>query len=280
MRKCLEIVPLLLFASWAHSLRAQEISRCEYWIDGDYAHRMTTGRTGESVSLSVPLEEWGSGLHFFNFRAMNSAGAVGNVFRTMFYLPERQAKDVSLTHYESWLDDDFAHRRMAKCDESPVLTIDVSELSTGLHFFNFRAVNSAGAVGNMFRTMFYLPEQDVPDVAGYEYWVDEDTVNAVAVETLGGGNICLKIDVAALEDGEHTFSFRAKNAFGQWGPVYMETFVLDFLTDVENLEDERETFFDVYNLAGVLVLRRATPDDLRRLPTSIYVVNGKKVLVR
>lgn len=38
--------------------------------------------------------------------------------------------------------------------------------------------------------------------------------------------------------------------------------------------------FDVYNLVGVAVLRDATVADLRGLPSSVYVVRGRKVIVR
>lgn len=269
-----------VFALAVSQARAQDISRCEYWIDSDYGSRVEQVSPAADISLSVPLDGHSPGLHFFNFRAVNSKGEVGNLMRTLFYLPEKQEGAADVTFYETWIDDDYENHVRTKSDGEPSLSVDVDGLCAGLHFFNFRAVNSKGEVGNLMRTMFYMPEEDVPDVAGYEYWLDDDEENSTLVDG-GGSNVCFEIDVSALPYGDHTFSFRAKNSFGEWGPVYSETFTLSESTDIGELETEvGDEVFDVYNIAGIAVLKRATIKDLRRLPSSIYIVNGRKVIVR
>ena len=37
---------------------------------------------------------------------------------------------------------------------------------------------------------------------------------------------------------------------------------------------------DVYNLQGVMILRRADGDEVRQLPAGMYIVGGRKVFVR
>lgn len=268
---------LLLFGTW-HAAMAQNAGRYEYWIDSEYGRHVEYTGSIDSISLSVPLENITPGLHFFNFRAVNSAGETGNLFRTMFYFPERQATDVQVTFCEYWVDDDFANHVQEKSGDSLMLTWDVSHLQPGLHFFNFRAVNGAGEVGSLMRTMFYLPEHVIPDVAGYEYWIDEDVDNAVSVDARNG-NVYMTVDVSLLSMGEHTFNFRAKNSFDQWGPVYSETFVLEVIAGVESLKADVGVF-DVYNLAGLLILKNATLADVKSLPMGIYIVGGKKVVVK
>ena len=266
----------MLLGLWAPTVAAQEVARCEYWIDDDYANRTVTGPQGNKVSLGIPLDGHAPGLHFFNFRAIADNGEAGNLMRTLFYLPEAPA-DGGVAYAESWFDDDYAGRKFFKSDEHPVLSFDVSGLMPGLHFFNLRAVTKGNGQGNLFRTLFYLPEPEHTDIAGYEYWLDNDTANSVKAYC-GGSTLCLTVDVGGLAAGGHTFNFRAKNSFGQWGPTFTEAFVMEELTGIDGIIADGKPF-DVYNLAGMLVVKNATASDLKRLPSSIYIIGGRKVLV-
>lgn len=44
--------------------------------------------------------------------------------------------------------------------------------------------------------------------------------------------------------------------------------------------DDSTAFYDVYNSQGILVMRKATADDLRKLPSGIYIIGGKKVFLK
>ena len=190
------------------NVHAQNISRYEYWLDGDYQNRVTTSSTETNVNVSFPLDGQSSGLHFFNFRAFNSNDEVSNVYRTPFYLPDK----------------------------------------------------------------------DIVDVAGYEYWIDNDSLNRVSCVN-NQSVLFLEINLSSLNEGIHTFSFRAKNSFDEWGSVYSEEFEVMTATSIRQMEKERDAF-DVYNLRGEKVLDHANRSALSRLPHSIYVIQGRKVLVK
>lgn len=49
-------------------------------------------------------------------------------------------------------------------------------------------------------------------------------------------------------------------------------------TDIENVEQQGDTLYQIYNLQGIMVRRNAT--DLNGLSKGVYIVNGKKVLVK
>ncbi len=49
---------------------------------------------------------------------------------------------------------------------------------------------------------------------------------------------------------------------------------------VEEIEgDALKGSFDIYDIAGVAVMRGATRSDLRNLKKGIYIINGKKVII-
>lgn len=251
----------------------------EHWVDNDYATHVAVNRSTAEPVFVRDVAELAPGVHFLNVRAVNAAGATGHLFRTLFYLPPVTPSGAAMARYEQWLDDDYSGRvAVPSSSDTPAFTVDVSALSPGLHFLNVWALNDAGATGHLFRTLFYLPEPPRPNIAEYEYWLDADTLHK-RTGSEARFDYAFSLDVSALPPGDHTFSFRAKNDCGEWGPIHVDTFNVALATPVEAVEaDERP--FDVYNLAGIRVLRQATAADLRRLPPAIYIVRGRKIRVK
>lgn len=185
----------------------------------------------------------------------------------------------SIRQYEYWLDNDYSEKTSVYGGDTDIsATVPLDGLSSGLHFFCFRATNDRGEVGNVYRTLFYLPESDPVDVAGYEYWLNGDETHKVS-STVSNPLLTLDIDVSELSEGMHTFSFRARNSFDKWGPVYTEEFVVTTTTAIERTKIQSERF-DVYNLKGEKVLSNARWSDLPTLPFAIYLVQGRKILVK
>lgn len=52
------------------------------------------------------------------------------------------------------------------------------------------------------------------------------------------------------------------------------------VNDILEGENGEAVSFEVYNLQGIRVLRNASADDVRNLPAGIYIVNGKKVVIK
>ena len=258
--------------------QAQTISHYEYWLDGDYQGKVAASSNETNVNVSLPLDAQPSGLHFFNFRATNNLGETSNVFRTMFYIQETSSAAI-LTKNEYWIDDDYAHRvNNYLKDGSVSLVADLSQQQPGLHFFNLRAFNSNDEVSNVYRTLFYLPAKDIVDVGGYEYWIDNDSLNRTNC-TNSHSVLMLEIDVTSLKEGIHTFSFRAKNSYDEWGTVYSEEFEVMSATSIMQMKNGSDVF-DIYNLRGEKVLNCATWSDLSCLPHSIYIIQGRKIVIK
>ena len=213
------------------------IGSYEYWIDDNYSSR-TTG-SGTSVKANVDVSLLAAGLHFFNFHAVDNQGNWSYLNRYGFYIPERIGTDVARVEY--WIDDDYAHVASIYINTTPhlnangnddpvivpIINVDISQLKAGLHFFNHRDYNANGDYGCLHRNAFFIPQIETQDlvIEEYEYWIDDNTPTS---QTVGSAQSVfhLTLDISALAEGEHTFSFRAKNN-NDWGDVFTETFVIE-----------------------------------------------------
>lgn len=207
-------------------MMAQGIKRHEYWIDSDYGSAQPVVTGDESVSISIPITGLSSGIHFLNYRVLNTDDEWGTLNRTLFYVPEEAVGDATVKSYEYWLDSDHANRKKGGSGTSLTAAIDVSKLSSGIHFFNYLAVNNYDEKGTLNRTLFYVPEESVGDatVISSEYWIDSDYANHVT----GDGNTSLTatIDVSKLSSGIHFFNYKAVNNFGDKGTLTRTLFYI------------------------------------------------------
>ena len=188
-------------------MMAQGIKRHEYWIDADYNSAQLEVTDNTSISFSIPIAGLSSGIHFLNYRALNTDDEWGTLSRTLFYVPEEAVGDATVKSCEYWLDSDYANRKPGQAGNSISPSIDVSKLSSGIHFFNYLAVNNYDEKGTLSRTLFYIPEEAVGDatVQSCEYWIDSDYANHQVGEA--GNSISPTIDVSTLSSGIHFFNY-------------------------------------------------------------------------
>lgn len=203
----------------------------EYWFDDNYSSVVKKNSEAGEQLLTLSLEGLTSGVHYFNCRALNERGEYGCPVREMFYIPQTEVNaNAQITKSEYWLDDDYANRTTLTAPNTEhAFTIDISELASGVHYFNYRAVDNKGVWGNTIRQAFYMARSDIQSSTGtisYEYWLDEDTDHKVTGEGSSSEYI-FNIDISSLEDGSHTFNFRAKDVLDQWGETFVSTFELD-----------------------------------------------------
>lgn len=198
----------------------------EYWFDSASQEKTKGALSGDALQLNLPVGDLEKGIHFFNLRVVDEAGEPGPLYRTIFYVPPKPV-DASAKKYELWTDDAFSRRKIIPVSQSGALAynLDVSALQAGLHFLNVRPLSADGEPGVLYRTMFYIAPTPDADVRGYEYSIDgQDPVAVDAV--VSGSSLSLSVDVSGLENGEHTFRFRARNSLGTWGEEYVEKFTL------------------------------------------------------
>ena len=219
LKRLFHITLLLLATVAAHA--DVELAGYEYWIDSDYSKRTVSKTSQQSISFDIDLSGQEDGIHILNFRAWDTEGTWGSLKRMLYFIPEASSPNITLKGYEYWMDNDVnsrIHKESSNTEQA--FSIDISEMTPGVHFFNFRAYNSEGDMGALKRFLCYLPENANPDatVSRYEYWIDEDLSQKVAQETTGGDFVA-SVDISMLTAGVHYYNFRAQNNEGVWGAL-------------------------------------------------------------
>lgn len=223
------------------ALSAQTLKQYEYWLDEDYASRVTTVSNSTDIELSIDISSLSRGLHYYNFRAVNSDEEFSLLHRQLFYIPyETLPNDFPLASYEYWLDADYASRTTvpitAESTEVP-LVLDFSQMSEGLHYFNFRAKNTNEEFSLLQRQLFYIPYETLPTdyaMACYEYWYDADYAHRTTVPlTAESAEVPLTLDISEMSEGLHYFNFRAKNINEEFSTLQRQLFYIP-PTEVES----------------------------------------------
>ena len=197
------------------------VSRYEYWIDEDLSQKVTKETTGGDFVAAIDISTLTAGVHYYNFRAQNSEGTWGALKRMLFYIPDNANPAATVSRYEYWIDEDLSQKVTQETTGGDlVAAIDISTLTAGVHYYNFRAQNSEGTWGALKRMLFFIPENANPDatITHYEYWLDEDYANKVSLPN-SGGNFSRAIDISQMEQGVHFLNFRAQNSDGVWGAL-------------------------------------------------------------
>lgn len=203
----------------------------EYWLDDDLAGMKTQSANSGSMSLTLDISSLSPGVHYFNCTPITVTGERGNTERYMFYIPLTFEQNATspLKGYEYWLDDDYSGKKTGTSNVSnPVLTIDISSLKSGVHYFNFRAYNERGEYGNPVREMFYIPQANPntnATLSKAEYWLDDDYASKVSVQT-SNTDQAFTIDISHLGPGVHYFNYRAFDNEGNPGSWIRELFYL------------------------------------------------------
>lgn len=226
------IISLTCLLMVATLMAAQSIRQHEYWIDSDYSSRQTIS-SGNTVSITVSTAELSPGVHFLNHRALDTDDNWGVLSRMLFYVPDVLADNVKVSSYEYWIDSDYANAvKKETSDVNQAFTIDISQLSAGVHFLNFRTIDSNGKYGQLSRSVFYIPVVETEAyIAEYQYWIDYADPIVQEVNKVQSV-FSLTLDLSGLSDGQHTFSFQAKGRNGIWGDLFTKTFLVGENDDI------------------------------------------------
>lgn len=211
----------------------------EYWLDDDLAGVKTQAANGGTMSLALDISSLSPGIHYFNCTPVALSGERGSSERYIFYVPLTFEQNATspLKGYEYWLDDNYAGKKTSTSNVSnPMLTIDISSLKSGVHYFNFRAYNERGEYGNPVREMFYIPQAN-PNInatlSKAEYWLDDDYASKVSVQT-SNTEQAYTIDISHLGPGVHYFNYRAFDNEGNPGSWIRELFYLAHAEETSN----------------------------------------------
>ena len=179
---------------------AQTMQGYEYWFDNNYTGRTTAVSSQSEISLNIDIGTIPSGMHYLNFRAQGSDGKWGGLSRYIVYL------GTNATQYEYWMDNDYANRTVVNGSVPSILSIDVSKISAGMHYLNFRARNGGGRWGGLSRYIVYVENNLSNKLSHIEYWIDDQT--EVQTQQVNENTVLLSVDISALENGTHKLKYQ------------------------------------------------------------------------
>lgn len=234
----ISIVCLVLLLFFPFVALAQSTSLYyQYWID-DNKDAATTGITTDSgsgggINLELDVSSLSPGVHYYNIRTAEN-GEWGTTYRYIFSVPAvADVVDPSYNaKYEYWIDDDYEHRVVEVVPSTPssnlseyttgVVSIDISDLTPGVHYYNVRVYGSDGKWGTTYRYIFSIPavstESAPKDLKNIEYWIDDDYEHCTSTTISGESQTLddIKIDVSELSAGVHYYNMRVQDEDGIW----------------------------------------------------------------
>ena len=235
MRRITYILSLLLLSTLT---KGQNLVGYEYWFDTDYPSKVYTAHTQEQISFEADVSTFSQGLHYITFRAKDSEGKWSPPLTQYFYRTSTDnGADNALNSYEYWIDKDITNKKTTESTNGTIiLDLDVTTLTQGVHYLNFRAKDKLGHWSNLLTQYFYRTSTDNGAdnaLSSYEYWIDKDVTNKKSVES-SNGMVTFYLDVSDLSQGVHYLNFRAKDKLGNWSNLLTQYF---YRTSTDNGAD-------------------------------------------
>jgi hypothetical protein len=214
------------------------ITGAEYFFDADPGSGLATPLTvtsGASINENYALDITAltTGLHVFNIRTRDAAGQWSNTQSTPILIVANNQGNVAAVEY--FIDSDPGNGNGTALTITPGMTIaegytiDISGLSTGLHFFNIRVKSISGEWSITQTVPFLNIGISQPDLTSAEYFFDTDPgIGSGTILTVSSGPDIAEsyaIPTSGLATGLHVFNLRTRNSQGQWSITQSVTFV-------------------------------------------------------
>ena len=189
----MKYIHIFIFLLLTYSLQAQNtITQYEYWLDGDYANKITAGVSGsEEVFLQKDLDISAAtpGFHTFNIRFSDREGRWSSVLSQIIFKMGNDGNESNvIVEYEFWVDDYSNKTNIASENSEEIILdkfLDVSSFSNGFHTFYIRFKDGGGNWSAVLKSAFFKIGNSNPEsnlIASYRYWFDNDFDNATEIE--------------------------------------------------------------------------------------------------
>jgi len=137
----------------------------------------------------------------------------------------------SSQYFRYWFDDNFNYATLVGLSFSNlhdiVEEIDVSQLSNGLHVFNFQYGDSLQGWSSITSSIFIKKPLSILGQCSFRYWIDDNFYQALAypITQTTELNVLEFIDVDSLSEGLHTINFQFNLKGDTWSAVSSNLFI-------------------------------------------------------
>ena len=249
----------------------------EYWLDNNIVQSQSLGASPTTLDISsLP-----AGLHWFTMRVKDGEGIWSPTVTKAFIIPNEldNSTATSIQGGEYWLDNNIANRQ--SIGAAPV-TLDISSLSAGLHWFTMRVKDDLGMWSPALTKAFIIPnEKDLSTATSIqrrEVWFDN---NVAERQVIGVAPVML--DISSLSVGLHSLTMRVQDDLGYWSSSVTKHFIIPEATvEADSVELVRYCYWfddDVAHLvAGELpvsgkVVSGVINIDKKTLPSGQHTIN-------
>ncbi|SNT19049.1 Por secretion system C-terminal sorting domain-containing protein [Ekhidna lutea] len=261
MKRIVYSILFLLSFSWGFA--QADIVAAEYFIDEDPGLGMGTPfpvsiTQGQSIDLNFTIATSSMGLtngvHVLGIRIQDENGDWSLHERRLFYIQPNSSvsnpppADINTVEY--FIDEDpGVGNGITLSGSGPTIDVndivDIAALSDGFHIIGVRARNTDFLWGFAEVRAFYIQDLDAltpadpAEISAVEYFIDEDPGQGngtdIPVTQSLSIDITEALSIAAIENGFHTVSVRAKNTDEQWGMAETRVF---FIQEINNTTNE------------------------------------------
>lgn len=133
------------------------------------------------------------------------------------------------------------------------------------------------------------PDDYMEELSWYNSYMNPDGIVQIAADKEGNNNRVVKVDLNKLElkDGTYTLivpgcsllMFSSNSSYSNPADEYSFE-IHNGSVSVKNIFSSEQNSYRVYNIQGIPVMTTKNTDDLRSLPAGLYLINGKKIIIR
>ena len=202
------IVYCFLLSSLA-MLGQGSITEKEYWIDQQIDERQSLGLSPTEVDIS----QLSTGVHAVTVRVKDNNNLWSAPVTKHFVITPPSSKATTISEREYWFDGHIGERKSL---DNSVATIDIPDLSMGVHSITLRVKDNNDLWSSVVTQYFLVPQKTTErNIVRYMYWIDDDIDNMVIAEVAGSDRI-INVEVGGLSEGKHTIYWRVGDSNGTW----------------------------------------------------------------
>ena len=216
------------------------LARIEYFFDADpgYGNGISVPISGNDVNTTfqADLSAVSTGVHFLYVRTQDIGGRWSETAFRVFYKPEvTTAENPALTRLEYFFDTDPGYGNgisvaLSGIDVSTTFDLDLSAVSTGIHFLYIRTQDTGGRWSETAFRLFYKPEVTTainPALTRLEYFFDTDPGYGNGISVVLNGtdvNTTFQADLSTVSTGVHFLYVRTQDSGGRWSETAFRLF--------------------------------------------------------